>query len=382
MERGREKGSLVNRSAYDPGAIEAKWYAFWEENGFFRAEVNSSRKPHVIMMPPPNVTGRLHMGHALQDTVQDSLTRLRRMQGFEALWMPGKDHAGIATQNVVERSLREEEDITRHDVGRDAFVDRVWEWVDKYGDIILQQKRRLGDSCDWGRERFTMDDRYVRAVQRVFVQLYEEGLIYRGDYLVNWDPENRTALSDEEVENVERDGHLWYVRYPLSDGSGRVTIATTRPETMLGDSAVAVHPDDKRYEGLVGKTLLLPLLDREIPIVADEYVKMDFGAGALKITPAHDKNDFDIGQRHDLEVINIMNPDGTISEKGGPYAGMDRFVARKQVVKDLERLGLVEKVEPYTVNVPVSSRSKEVIEPLISRQWFVKMEPLADPALE
>ncbi len=373
---------MVNRSSYEPGAIEGKWYDYWESNGFFATHVIEGQRPHVIMMPPPNVTGRLHMGHALQDTIQDALTRMRRMQGRQALWMPGKDHAGIATQNVVERTLKDEKGVSRHDLGREAFEARVWEWVDEYGDIILQQKRRLGDSCDWDRERFTMDERYVEAVQHVFVRLYEEGLIYRGDYLVNWDPENRTALSDEEVDNVERDGHLWYVDYPLASGDGHITIATTRPETMLGDTAVAVHPDDVRYTDLVGSKLILPLLEREIPIIADEYVKMDFAAGALKITPAHDKNDFEIGQRHDLPVVNVMNPDGTINAAGGPFVGMDRFEARKKIVAELEAEGLLQKVEPYKVNVPVSSRSKEVIEPLISRQWFVKMEPLAAPALE
>lgn len=372
----------MNRSSYEPGAIEGKWYDYWESNGFFATHVIEGQRPHVIMMPPPNVTGRLHMGHALQDTIQDALTRMRRMQGRQALWMPGKDHAGIATQNVVERTLKDEKGVSRHDLGREAFEARVWEWVDEYGDIILQQKRRLGDSCDWDRERFTMDERYVEAVQHVFVRLYEEGLIYRGDYLVNWDPENRTALSDEEVDNVERDGHLWYVDYPLASGDGHITIATTRPETMLGDTAVAVHPDDVRYTDLVGSKLILPLLEREIPIIADEYVKMDFAAGALKITPAHDKNDFEIGQRHDLPVVNVMNPDGTINAAGGPFVGMDRFEARKKIVAELEAEGLLQKVEPYKVNVPVSSRSKEVIEPLISRQWFVKMEPLAAPALE
>ncbi len=372
----------MNRSSYEPGAIEGKWYDYWESNGFFATHVIEGQRPHVIMMPPPNVTGRLHMGHALQDTIQDALTRMRRMQGRQALWMPGKDHAGIATQNVVERTLKDEKGVSRHDLGREAFEARVWEWVDEYGDIILQQKRRLGDSCDWDRERFTMDERYVEAVQHVFVRLYEEGLIYRGDYLVNWDPENRTALSDEEVDNVERDGHLWYVDYPLASGDGHITIATTRPETMLGDTAVAVHPDDVRYTDLVGSKLILPLLEREIPIIADEYVKMDFAAGALKITPAHDKNDFEIGQRHDLPVVNVMSPDGTINAAGGPFVGMDRFEARKKIVAELEAEGLLQKVEPYKVNVPVSSRSKEVIEPLISRQWFVKMEPLAAPALE
>ncbi len=369
------------RTAYDPQQIEQKWYRYWEGNDLFRTSRNPDKKPHVIMMPPPNVTGRLHMGHALQDTVQDALTRLRRMQGYEALWMAGKDHAGIATQNVVERTLKAD-GISRHDLGREAFVERVWDWVNEYGDIILQQKRRLGDSCDWHRERFTFDDRYVRAVQDVFVKLYNDGLIYRGNYLVNWDPENQTALSDEEVDNVERKGHLWYVQYPFTDGTGHLTIATTRPETMLGDSAIAVHPDDERYTDLIGKTVLLPLLNREIPIIADEYVKMEFGAGALKITPAHDKNDFEIGERHGLAVINVINPDGTINEEGGPYEGMDRFDARTKIVEDLKAEGLLVKVEDYTVNVPISNRSKGIIEPLISRQWFVKMKPLAEPALE
>ncbi len=379
---GTGKGSLVNREAYDPKAIEGRWYDFWERHRLFDTSASSGREPHVIMMPPPNVTGRLHMGHALQDTIQDALTRMRRMQGFEALWMPGKDHAGIATQNVVERAIRDSEGSTRHDLGRDAFVSRVWDWVDEYGDIILQQKRRLGDSCDWSRERFTMDDTYVEAVQRVFVRLYEEGLIYRGDYLVNWDPENRTALSDEEVDNVERDGHLWYVRYPLAEGKGHVTVATTRPETMLGDTAIAVHPEDERYADLIGKNAILPLLGREIPIIADDYVKIDFGAGALKITPAHDKNDFEIGARHGLQVVNVMSVDGTINENGGPYEGLDRFEARDRIVADLESQGLIEKTEPYKVSVPISSRSKTTIEPLISLQWFVRMEPLAKPAIE
>lgn len=368
---------------YDPQAIEQRWYPYWEEQGLFRAKRDSSKKPHVIVMPPPNVTGRLHMGHALQDTVQDALTRLRRMQGYEALWMPGKDHAGIATQNVVERTLKKQEGKSRHDLGREAFVERVWDWVGEYGDIILQQKRRLGDSCDWDRERFTMDERYVKAVQDVFVKLYEDGLIYRGEYLINWCPVDMTALSDEEVDNVERDGHLWYIKYPLVDGSGHITIATTRPETMLGDTAIAVHPEDERYTALVGKKVRLPLINREIPIIADEYVKSEFGAGALKITPAHDKNDFEIGQKHGLEIINIMNLDGTINENGGPdYDGMDRFEARTHIVAALEAEDLIEKIEPYRNAVPISSRSKAIIEPLISRQWFVKMKPLAEPALE
>ncbi len=372
----------ARRSTYDPKAIEGKWYKYWEENNLFQTRPNPDKKAHVIVMPPPNVTGRLHMGHALQDTIQDALTRIRRMQGYEALWLPGMDHAGIATQNVVEKTLIEEEGKTRHDLGREAFIDRVWDWKEKYGDIILKQKRRLGDSCDWSKERFTMDDGFSRAVQEVFVRLYEEGLVYRGSYLINWCPVDQTALSDEEVDNIERDGHLWYIRYPLSSGDGHITIATTRPETMLGDTAVAVHPEDERYSDLVGQTVRLPLTDREIPIIADEYVKSDFGAGALKITPAHDKNDFDIGAKHGLASINIMNLDGTLNEEGYAYAGMDRFEARKKIVADLESEGLLEKIEPYKGTVPISHRSKAVIEPLISRQWFVKMKPLAEPALE
>ena len=367
---------------YDPRAIEDRWYPYWEENGFFRAHRDAEKKPHVIVMPPPNVTGRLHMGHALQDTIQDALTRLRRMQGYAALWMPGKDHAGIATQNVVERTLKKEEGKTRHDLGREGFIERVWEWVDEYGDIILQQKRRLGDSCDWDRERFTMDENYVKAVQEIFVKLYEDGLIYRGEYLINWCPVDMTALSDEEVDNVERDGHLWYIKYPLADGSGFIEIATTRPETMLGDTAIAVNPDDERYTNLVGKKAILPLVEREIPIIADEYVKSEFGAGALKVTPAHDKNDFEIGQKHGLEFTNIMNLDATINGNGGVYEGLDRFEARKKIVEDLEAAGLLVKIESYRSTVPISSRSKAIIEPLISRQWFVKMAPLAEPAIE
>ncbi|MFK7843818.1 MAG: valine--tRNA ligase [Rhodothermales bacterium] len=367
---------------YDPQTIEKRWYPYWEENGFFRAQRDPDKKPHVIVMPPPNVTGRLHMGHALQDTVQDALTRLRRMQGYAALWMPGKDHAGIATQNVVERTLKKNEGKNRHDLGREAFTERVWDWVGEYGDIILQQKRRMGDSCDWERERFTMDEEYVKAVQEIFVRLYDDDLIYRGEYLINWCPVDMTALSDEEVNNIERDGHLWYIKYPLADGSGYIEIATTRPETMLGDSAIAVNPEDDRYTHLIGKKVLLPLTDREIPIIADAYVKSEFGAGALKVTPAHDKNDFEIGQKHGLEIINIMNLDATINNNGGKYEGLDRFEARKRVVADLEEADLLVKIEPYKSTVPISSRSKAIIEPLISRQWFVKMEPLAKPALE
>ena len=368
-------------TAYRPHEIEDKWYRYWEENGFFRATRASDKEPHVIMMPPPNVTGALHMGHALQDTIQDAITRIRRMEGREALWMPGKDHAGIATQNVVERALKENENLTRHDLGREAFVARIWEWVDEYGGKILKQKRRLGGSCDWERERFTMDTRYVESVQRVFVKLYEDGLIYRGYYLVNWCPVDRTALSDEEVDNVERDGSLWYIRYPLVEGEGSLTVATTRPETMLGDTAVAVNPEDERYAHLVGQEVHLPLTGRTIPVIADAYVQTGFGTGALKVTPGHDKNDYEVGRRHDLEAINVMAPDGTINEVGGAYAGLDRFVARDEMVKDMTAQGLIEKVEPYRSTVPVSQRSKAIIEPMLSRQWFVRMKPLAAPAI-
>ena len=376
--------SLASMSkAYDPSDIEDKWYEYWEENGFFEADADSDAESHVIMMPPPNVTGRLHIGHALQDSIQDALTRIHRMKGDETLWMPGLDHAGIATQNAVEDDLREAEGKTRHDLGREAFVERVWAWKEEYGDLILDQKRTLGDSCDWSRERFTMDEGFTRAVQEVFVQLYEEGLIYRGDYLVNWDPENETALSDEEVENEEREGHLWHVKYPLKGAEdGFVTIATTRPETMLGDTAIAVHPDDDRYADLVGETAILPLLNREIPIIADERIDSDFGTGALKVTPAHDETDFEIGEDHGLEKITIMSPTGDINENGGPYEGVDRFDARDQIVEDLDDEGLLVEVEDYMMSVPLSERSEAVIEPLISRQWFVEMEPLAEPAIE
>ncbi len=370
-------------NAYDPSLIEDQWYKYWTDGGFFQANVSDEREPHVIMMPPPNVTGRLHMGHALQSTVQDVLTRMRRMQGFESLWMPGIDHAGIATQNVVEKALKKEHRTNRHQLGREKFVEKVWEWKDEYGDIISGQMRKLGVSCDWRRQRFTMDDGFSRAVQDVFVQLFEQGLVYRGSYLVNWCPVDQTALSDEEVDNVARKGSLWYVKYPLSDGSGFVTVATTRPETMFGDSAIAVHPEDDRYTDLVGKTVNVPLTQRTVPIITDDYVKPEFGAGALKITPGHDKNDFDIGQRHGLPIINVISPDGTLSEEVGErFAGIDRFEARKKIVEELEQSGLLERVEDYTGTVPVSSRSKAIVEPLISRQWFVKMQPLADKALE
>ena len=366
---------------YDPKVTESRWYEYWESKGFFSADRTTGRSPHTIMMPPPNVTGALHMGHALQDTIQDALTRMRRMQGQEALWMPGKDHAGIATQNVVERELKKTELKTRFDLGRKDFVEKIWAWVDEYGDRILQQKRRLGDSCDWQRERFTMDEGYVKAVQTVFVQLYEAGLIYRGHYLVNWCPVDRTALSDEEVDNVERDGYLWYIRYPFIGGSGHIVVATTRPETMLGDVAVAVNPNDERYTDQVNQLVHLPLSDRQIPVIADHYVQQEFGTGVLKITPGHDKNDFEVGQRHKLEAVSVIAEDGTLTHHCGKYEGIDRFEARKLIVQDLEAEGFIEKIVPYKSTVPISQRSKAIVEPLLSRQWFVSMKPLAEPAI-
>ena len=376
-------------TAYDPAQVEESIYHYWEEHGLFRADAQADQPSFVIPMPPPNVTGRLHMGHALQDAVQDTLIRMRRMQGDEALWISGTDHAGIATQNVVERKLREE-GIDRKTIGREPFLQHVRDYVDEYGGIILQQKRRLGDSADWSRARFTLDENYARVVQDVFVRLYNEGLIYRGDYLVNWDPENQTVLSNEEVDNVERDGHLWTVRYPIVDDAGADTgdflsIATTRPETIPADTAVAVHPDDERFKHLMGQRVRVPVPaeggGRLVPVIADSYIKMDFGAGALKVTPGHDVNDFEIGRRHDLEVLSIMNPDATLGEAAGPYAGLDRFAARKKIVADLDAAGLLEKTESYRHSVPISSRSKGLIEPLISLQWYVKMQPLAEEAM-
>ncbi|PAP74498.1 valine--tRNA ligase [Rubrivirga sp. SAORIC476] len=374
---------------YEPDAVEQTWYRYWEDGGFFHADpeavTSGAKQPFVIPMPPPNVTGRLHMGHGLQDTVQDLLIRYKRMQGFEALWIPGMDHAGIATQNVVERTLKKE-GVDRKAIGREAFLEHVWNWKEEYGGIILQQKRRLGDSCDWRYERFTMDDGLSRAVQDVFVTLHEQGLVYRGEYLVNWDPDNQTVISNEEVDNVERPGHLWTVRYPVVDADGTPTgetidIATTRPETIPADTAIAVHPEDERYAALVGKTVKVPMVGRIVPIIADDYVKMDFGAGALKVTPGHDENDFQIGRRHDLETVSLMNLDGTLNEEGGPYAGLDRFDARKAIVADLEANGQLVKTEEHVNSVPISSRSKAVIEPLLSPQWYVAMQPLADKAL-
>ncbi len=365
---------------YNPHEIERHWYEKWEKNGYFKP--SGEGKPYCIMIPPPNVTGTLHMGHAFQDTLMDSLTRYHRMCGDNTLWQPGTDHAGIATQMVVERQLNAEGK-TRHDLGREKFIERVWDWKDHSGGVITSQLRRMGASLDWSRERFTMDEGLSEAVVDVFVQLYEEGLIYRGKRLVNWDPVLHTAISDLEVVSEEENGHMWHMRYPLADGSGHLVVATTRPETMLGDSAVAVHPDDERYAALVGKEIALPLTGRTIPIIADDYVDPEFGTGCVKITPAHDFNDYEVGQRNHLEKINVFTIDARINdEMPEKYRRMDRYEARKAIVKDLEDLGLMEKIQDHKLMVPRGDRSGTVIEPFLTDQWYVKIEPLAKPAIE
>ncbi len=368
--------------AYDPASVEERIYAFWDGSGHFRADAASGKPPFTIMIPPPNVTGVLHMGHALNNTLQDIVIRQRRMAGFEALWLPGTDHAGIATQAVVEKQLSRE-GRKREAMGRDAFVAEVWKWREHHGDLILRQLRRLGCSCDWSRTKFTLDEDLSRAVATAFVRLWEKGLIYRGARLVNWDCTLGTAVSDDEIEYVPRRGKLWYLRYPVDGEPGRfVTVATTRPETMLGDTGVAVHPDDERWRDLVGRTVRLPLLDRLIPVVADETVEAGFGTGAVKVTPGHDPVDYDRGQRFKLPIVSLFLPDGTLGEVAGPYAGLTRDAARDRVVADLEAQGLLERIEELEHNVAVSDRSKDVIEPLISEQWFVSMKPIAGPAIE
>jgi valyl-tRNA synthetase len=364
---------------YEPRESEAKWYPYWLDHGFFRAEDTSSKKPFSIVIPPPNVTGMLHMGHALNNTLQDVIIRYKRMQGFNALWMPGTDHAGIATQNVVEQELAKE-GVTRHDLGRERFIERVWEWKEKYGGVITNQLKRLGCSCDWSRECFTMDEKLSRAVREVFVRLYDGGLIYQGDYIVNWCPRCHTAISDLEVEYKEEQGFLWHIRYPLAEGNGEIVVATTRPETMLGDTAVAVNPDDARHKDKIGKSVILPLMDRRIPIIADHYASVEFGSGAVKITPAHDPNDFAVAERHGLEIIKIMDGSAVINENGGIYQGQDRYVGRENVVRDLKEKGYLVSREPYTHNVGQCYRCKTQIEPTVSRQWFVKIKPLAKTA--
>ncbi|MDY3014408.1 MAG: valine--tRNA ligase [Evtepia sp.] len=367
---------------YEPQEVEGRVYEMWEKNGCFEGHRDPDKKPFTIVMPPPNVTGQLHMGHAMDSTLQDILIRFKRMEGYAALWVPGTDHAGIATQIKVEEELRTKEGLTRYDLGREKFLDRVWDWKHKFGDRIVTQQKKLGSSCDWDRARFTMDDGCSKAVRETFCELYEKGLIYKGSRIINWCPNCTTALSDAEVEYTDKPGHLWHMRYPLADGSGYLVVATTRPETMMGDTGVAVHPDDERYKHLVGKTCILPLMNREIPIVADEYVEMDFGTGCVKMTPAHDPNDFEVGLRHNLETIKVIADDGTINELGGKYAGMDRYEARKAVVADMKELGLLEKEESYNHNVGTCYRCHNDVEPIISAQWFVKMEPLAKEAIK
>ncbi|MBQ6668969.1 MAG: valine--tRNA ligase, partial [Deltaproteobacteria bacterium] len=367
-------------SGYNPREVEGRWYSFWEENGFFHADEHSDKPQYSIVIPPPNVTGVLHIGHALDNTLQDILVRWKRMCGYEVLWMPGTDHAGIATQNVVEKQLAKE-GTDRHKIGRDAFIERVWRWRRESGGQIISQLKRLGASCDWVRERFTMDEGLSRAVREVFVSLYEQGLIYRDNRLINWCPRCLTALSDLEVEHEDQSGFLWHIRYPVVGSERFLIVATTRPETLLGDMAVAVHPEDERYRDLVGKMVRLPLTEREIPIIADEYVDREFGTGALKITPAHDVNDFEIGKRHHLDLLNILNPDATLNDKAGVYNGLDRYEARKRMVEDLEKQGLLERVEPYNNAVGHCYRCKTIIEPYSSLQWYVKVAPLAKEAI-
>jgi valyl-tRNA synthetase len=366
---------------FEPKEVETKWYAYWEDRRLFRAQAKSPGNPYCIVIPPPNVTGSLHMGHALNNTLQDILCRYKRMTGYNVLWQPGTDHAGIATQNVVERDLASR-GMDRHQVGREKFIGLVWEWKEKYGGVILNQLKRLGCSCDWSRERFTMDDGLSRAVREVFVRLYEEGLIYRGDYIINWCPRCRTALADLEVEHEDMESHLFYIRYPFQGRDGSLTVATTRPETLLGDTAVAVNPEDERYGNLEGLTVLLPILNRPLPVILDRYVDREFGTGALKITPAHDINDFEIGNTHHLERIRVIGEDGRMNELAGPYKGMDRFECREKILEDLKEAGLLEKIEPYRHAVGHCYRCKNMIEPLLSKQWFVKVAPLAEKAVE
>jgi valyl-tRNA synthetase len=364
---------------YSPHVVEEKWYKYWMEGGFFEAEDKSEKKPFSIVIPPPNVTGMLHMGHALNNTLQDIIIRYKRMQGFNSLWMPGTDHAGIATQNVVEQALAKE-GISRHDIGREKFIEDVWKWREKYGGIILNQLQKLGCSCDWKRERFTMDEGLSRAVREIFVKLYNDGLIYQGDYIVNWCPRCHTAISDLEVEYAEEKGGLWYINYPYVEGEGGVVVATTRPETMLGDTAVAVNPNDERYEDVIGKKVILPLMNKEIEIIADDYVSREFGTGAVKITPASDPNDFAIAERHGLEIIVVIDGNGVINENGGVYQGQDRDTCRGNVVEDLKKGGYLLREEPYLHNVGRCYRCKTIVEPAVSKQWFVKVKPLAKEA--
>ncbi|CAM3501738.1 valine--tRNA ligase [Marinicrinis lubricantis] len=377
-----ETNELSMPTTYNPKEAEQKWGKYWRDNHFFEAGKRKDAQPFTIVIPPPNVTGMLHIGHALDFTLQDILIRTKRMQGYDTLWLPGTDHAGIATQTKVEQKLREEKGISRYDLGREKFLEQVWEWKELYANTIRSQWDKLGLSLDYSRERFTLDEGLSKAVREVFVRLYEKGLIYRGKYIINWDPAARTALSDIEVEYKEVQGKLYHLRYPLKDGNGYLTVATTRPETMLGDTAVAVHPEDERYQHLIGKTLVLPIVGREIPIVGDDYVEKDFGSGAVKITPAHDPNDFEVGLRHDLPQVLVMDESGTMNKNAGPYQGLDRFECRKKIVKDLQDAGVLIEIEEHVHQVGHSERSGAVVEPYLSTQWFVKMKPLAEKAIE
>ena len=366
---------------YNPAEVEDRIYKFWLDGNYFHANIDESKKPYTIVIPPPNITGQLHMGHALDNTLQDILIRFRRLQGYDTLWVPGTDHASIATEAKIVEQLAKE-GVSKESLGREEFLKRAWQWKDKYGNRIVEQLKKLGSSCDWERERFTLDEGCSKAVKEVFVRLYEKGLIYKGEKIINWCPHCKTSISDAEVEYAEADGNFWHLRYPLADGSGYLQLATTRPETMLGDTAVAVNPNDERYTHLIGKTLILPIVNKEIPIIADEYVEMDFGTGVVKITPAHDPNDFEVGLRHNLPVLNIMTDDGHLNENAGKYCGMEAMECRKQIVKELDELGLLVKVEPIKHNVGTCYRCRTTIDPRVKKQWFVKMEPLAKPAIK
>ena len=371
------------QKTYDPSSFEKKIYDEWEEKGYFKAKVDPDKIPFTIVIPPPNITGQLHIGHALDETLQDAIIRYKRMCGFEALWLPGTDHASIATEVKIVELIKKEEGISKEEIGREEFLKRAWAWKDKYAGRIVEQLKKLGSSCDWSRLAFTMDERCSKAVKEVFVNLYNKGLIYQGSKIINWCPSCKTALSDAEVEYSEEPSYFWYLKYPVEGEEGNfITVATTRPETMLGDTAVAVNPKDKRFKSFIGKNLILPILNKRIPVVADEYVAMDFGTGAVKITPAHDPNDFEVGLRHKLDVIRVMNDDGTMNELAGKYAGMDRYECRKAIVEDLKALGVLEKIEPHAHNVGHCYRCHSSVEPIVSKQWFVKMDELAKPAIE
>ena len=366
---------------YDPSEVEQRTYEKWEESGYFHAKRDENKKPYTIVMPPPNITGQLHMGHALDCTLQDILIRFRRMQGYSALWLPGTDHAAIATEAKIVAAMAED-GVTKDDLGRDGFMERAWKWKEEYGGKIVRQIRKMGASCDWERERFTMDDGCSKAVKEVFIKLYEKGLIYRGERIINWCPNCLTSISDAEVEYEEQAGKFWHIRYPFKDGSGYIELATTRPETLLGDTAVAVNPNDERYKDKIGKTIILPLVNREIPVVADDYVDVEFGTGVVKITPAHDPNDFEVGLRHNLPIINVMTDDAKIVDEYEKYAGMDRYEARKAIVKDLQDGGFLIDIEDHAHNVGTCYRCSTTVEPRVSKQWFVKMKPLATPAID